>query len=365
MDAVNRLRVLIALTGALVSCSPPPFDLAISQSIGAMKKLTLANPAPIVMDAKTNDPQQDFVFYPERTMVPATDFSYGFLLSVQPLQVYVFGVGYNAADGRYYEYGRQGQSLPNPDPNAPPVLARSVRASHFFFGMAFDALTPDANGYAMYQGTPPAGMGSMPNGMNGKADTEVPGGPWTHWLLRDGSGYFKEAHSQIMGPSLPALVPVGSGSLHPVTLIPAGINRVQYFYDPDPLRMPNRSYASWYDASGGSWKACMWWEDPAAIWGHDTMLPKVTSRIDDLLSTGELFSTEGGMGRVYSRDGEPVGSPFTLGTLRYIGEMHDVGVAKVYFSQCLRYDDQLHFNVYSSRLCILGSFSAALILPSR
>jgi hypothetical protein len=248
-----------------------------------------------------------------------------------------------------------------------------VRASHFFFGMAFDALTPDANGCAMYQGTPPGSMASMPNGMSSWANP-IPGGPWTvigastyaegigpfdrtHWLLRDDAGQFKEAHAQIMGPSLPALVPVGSGFLHPVTLIPAGINRVQYFYDPDPGRTPNRSYASWYDTAAGAWKTCMWWEDPAAIWGHDTMLPNVTHRIDDLLSTGELFSTEGGMGRVWSRDGEPVGSPFTLGTLRYIGEMHDAGVAKVYFSQCLRYDDQLHFNVYSietSKLRTIG-----------
>jgi len=134
-----------------------------------------------------------------------------------------------------------------------------------------------------------------------------------------------------------------------------------YFYDDnaanDPVRIDNRSFASWYDQSSGSWVSYAWWETPTTGSGvFSSMKLPVDHRLDTLLSTGQLLSTEGGTGRLYDRDGNLL-STFPLGNLVYIAEEYVGGVARCYFSQCLIYDNQLHFNVYWIRTDQLTSLA--------
>jgi hypothetical protein len=122
---------------------------------------------------------------------------------------------------------------------------------------------------------------------------------------------------------------------------------VTYFYDEnqlgDAVRLLNRSFASWWDDSSGSWVSYAWWEQPAGTF-HNMRLP-TNHRLDALLSTGQLLSTEDGTGRLFDRDGNQL-ALFPLGTLAYVGEEYVGGVARCYFSQCLIYDKRVHFNVY-------------------
>jgi hypothetical protein len=119
-----------------------------------------------------------------------------------------------------------------------------------------------------------------------------------------------------------------------------------YYYDENPsvdsARLPNRSYASWYDASAGSWKCATWWGTSASDWKS---LPAVTARVDALLSNGDLLSTEGGTGRVYDRDGVLLAT-FPMGSLVYLDEEYVGGAARAYFEQSFASDNLLHFNVY-------------------
>jgi hypothetical protein len=88
-------------------------------------------------------------------------------------------------------------------------------------------------------------------------------------------------------------------------------------------------------------------------------LTAVDHRIDALVTTGELFSTEGNIGRVYDPT-TPTGSleaEFPLNDLRFIGEVYVGGTPTLLFSQALWYNNQVTFNVYSiptSKLKSLG-----------
>jgi hypothetical protein len=128
-----------------------------------------------------------------------------------------------------------------------------------------------------------------------------------------------------------------------------------YFYDDnqpgDPRRMPNRSFASWFDISSGSWVSYAW--DSLTTY----KILAMNHRPDALLSTGQLLSTEDGTGRLYDRDGNLLVA-FPLGNLKYIGEEYVNGVPCCYFSQCLPFDNTLHFNVYqiqTDQLSTLGN----------
>ena len=122
-----------------------------------------------------------------------------------------------------------------------------------------------------------------------------------------------------------------------------------YFYDDnaaaDPSRVDNRSFASWYDTSSSSWVNYAWWQSPTGVGSIFSMRLSADHRLDALLSTGQLLSTEDGVGRLYDRDGNLLAT-FPLGNLTYIAEEYVGGVPRCYFSQCLVYDGQLHFNVY-------------------
>ncbi len=83
----------------------------------------------------------------------------------------------------------------------------------------------------------------------------------------------------------------------------------------------------------------------------------IDHRVDAMLSTGQLLSTEGGTGRLYDRDGTLLAA-FPLGNLRLLSEEYVGGVARIYFSQYLEFNNSGHFNVYwirSDALATLGS----------
>jgi hypothetical protein len=87
---------------------------------------------------------------------------------------------------------------------------------------------------------------------------------------------------------------------------------------------------SWFDATAGSWRCIR-------LWGLDAVsyavVPNITHRIDALLTTGRLLSTEDGVGRLYDGDGDgSLVTQFPLGALRLAGERDVNGIPTVIFS---------------------------------
>jgi hypothetical protein len=104
---------------------------------------------------------------------------------------------------------------------------------------------------------------------------------------------------------------------------------------------------SWFDTTAGSWRCVRW---NGAGFTDSKVLPGITHRIDALLTTGMLFSTEGNVGRVYDSSGTEIAS-FPLGALRFIGERYVDGAPLALFSLARivteRYSETLAIDVYS------------------
>ena len=132
-----------------------------------------------------------------------------------------------------------------------------------------------------------------------------------------------------------------------VSQAPIGVapNRVLYYYDPNT----NRSYVSLWSSplSPNNWSTWVWVDNNPVP--TNWQLTSIGNRIDDLLATGELLSTQGNIATVYDPT-TPTGTPeasFPLNDLRFIGEVYIGGTATVLFSQALWFGNQVTFNVYS------------------
>jgi hypothetical protein len=251
----------------------------------------------------------------------------------------------------------------------------------FVFLLTFDSLYPrSSNSFALAKGqigSPPVfslqanNLNSQISGNMAGFNTEVLGGSVdantdvtkdnTYWLVRQAAG---SLFAELMSPVWSTGVSVASlRSSYPYTLsfIPAGIARLQYFHDEnqagDPARLPNASFASWYDSTAGKWICYRWAEDPPGSGIYPNTQIPIDHRVDAMLSTGQLLSTESGTGRLYNRDGVLLAA-FPLGTLRFLSEEYVGGEARTYFCQYLPYDGEMHFNVYWIQTAALSSLAS-------
>ncbi len=366
---MKKLAALAFFAALLTSCLPVPFDLAVSQAAATAGKMTRDNSGPISSGYYQDGSQRDFAFYPQVLASGGFDYSAGFVTALDSLAVDIQPV----ANGS--QYSNWIQPIPNPDPHAPAYLAWPVKSgTSFFFGIVFDALDPAfGSGYALFQAIPPGSLtivsstsllnlvlplGSSTAVIGASVSASPNSGFDMLHVLGAGPTSFLEVVFQLQSTSpgvVTSSVPRASPAL---SFIPPGTRRVMYFYDDnaaaDPGRIDNRSFASWYDTSSGSWVSYAWWQSPTGVGTIFNMRLPTGHRIDALLSTGQLLSTEGGTGRLYDRDGNLL-AEFPLGNLVYIAEEYVNGVPRCYFSQCLVYDHTLHFNVYWIQTDQLGT----------
>jgi hypothetical protein len=159
------------------------------------------------------------------------------------------------------------------------------------------------------------------------------------------SGRFEEAEFDISstGLSLPGV------RLRSIGIDLSGVGstgiptHALYYYDP----LTTLGFANWWDSAAGGWVTWKWYETtPGSGVAVPTQLTGITHRIDAMLSTGELFSTEGDVGRIYDQNGK-LGDQFLFTGLSFVGEVYVGGEAQMLFSQALWYNNQLHFNVYA------------------
>jgi hypothetical protein len=365
-----KIRTLVCAAAAAVStsCLPVPFDLGLSQSAALTKKMTQDNSSLITLNGGIDSSAHDFVFYPQ-ILATGPDYADGFVASVRSLNLSFSAVQYGPSSGTYNSYSMQSFPVPNPDPHAPAFAVWPLKAgSSYLLGFAFDALDPaNGNGYGILWGDPftQTLTQAFSGGLSGVVAVVFPGATLigasvsadpsatfdlTHWIGNDGSvpPNYEEFSIQVGSTGLGATVEPRGAAPYPLPFIPNGLTRVTFFYDEnqglDPVRFPNRSFASWWDTASGSWVGYAW-SGPAGLPPTQNMRLPINHRLDALLSTGQLLSTEGGTGRLYDRDGNLLAT-FPLGNLVYIGEHYVGGVPRCYFSQSLSYDQTQHFNVY-------------------
>jgi hypothetical protein len=353
-----------------LSCTPTPFDLTLSRAARTAEKMTRDNASSIAVktDSYELDLDADFVFYPT---VGSAGFDYGVGMIAWTEGAYVRVEAVEQEGGAWIsKYTDQGQPIDNPDGHAPTSLIWPTKSgSPYLFCLTFDALHPSENNrYALlaystsvHSFTSVAGtrMADTATTLAGRGVTVIgasvtaePNAAYdlTHWLARDdaGTGYVELA-GRVLGPAIAAATNPAPRGVTPYALsfLPADLTRCMYYYDENPAgdaaRAPNRSFASWYDESSGAWKCYAWWEETAGVIAASEL--SIPFRVDALLSSGQLLSTEDGTGRLYDRDGT-LRAAFPLGNLAYIGEQFIDGAARTYFSQCVVYDQSRHFFVY-------------------
>ncbi len=360
---VKKLLVVLAAACACFSCSPPPFDLAISLSTLLAKSMTLEGAVGPVDKLSGDTAPQDASFMPEYTTQGGLDLQNGFVLYTQTGGRQLGFVTGSAAQGTYHLLSGSsflgpstGGIYPDVIMHVPqdPVLLRIE-------GFTFDPANPYNTAYGELRADIPGEQvvftystqpgSNLPPlfGITGKViGVSIP--PSTSaadpaFLLAqvDGTGNLFEFSMSMAPSTLTFLSPTRGSAPYDLTWLglPGTIDRVQYFYD----SATQRSYLSTYDAPPGqdTWR-CWWWSDVTA--GHGGELTGVDHRIDALLSTGELFSTQDDTGRVYGSDGTLL-AEFPLAGLTFIDERIIGGVAKLIFSQSLSYNGQQRFNIYS------------------
>ncbi len=379
---MKKLLPLLALVLFCLSCDPP-FDLSLSQAAAVISKMTLQQTIAPVNGLEGDREDMDIVFLPEmKNAAPGIDFQNGFLLLRGTYRTMLRYVRFDSAQSSYRVFGGWGQELINPDPNYQPFVFEPLKfptltdSAIGIVGM--DPVNPGNSSVQILTANFPSTSFTLPTGWKNLKDDFILGGsppnydanvlgfnisptdlaqPFdnSYWLVRMNSGVDEGKLREVaMDVSATVLANKNDTKLGAIAFdIPelAGVKRCHYFYDPDPIRGPTpddrKSYVSWFDTAAGSWRCVRW---NGAGFADSMVLPGITHRIDALLTTGRLFSTEGDVGRVYDSSGAEIAS-FPLGALRFIGERYVDGAPLALFSLARivaeTYSETLAIDLYS------------------
>jgi hypothetical protein len=374
VDAVKNARFLVAALPVLLLTCAPPFDLAVSQSARVAQKLTHMgqvgpmDPNSIGLNSSSSQGNEDVVFFPEKDGAGGITLQAGFLYAIDQAGQSVSFVASNG--GGYARYGSSqflGPVSTDPYPNQVLQTAKSL---HSGVGFQFVDSLPSNNTYVFASGdpvlntlttTPPVPMVNLvavtPFNVLGAAQViglsiypdPNPTFDWISVLIQSQTfpnsfleGRFQYSAGTVTTPGI-ALRGTTAYDLSPFAATPA--NRVLYYYDPVPA-VP-RSYVSVWSSpmAQGAWSTWVWTDSVPSY----SRLSGIDHRIDALLTTGELFSTEGNTCRVYDPN-TPTGNleaEFTLGDLRFVGEVYVAGVPTMLFSHAVWFNRQVSFDVYS------------------
>jgi hypothetical protein len=332
-----KMRIVFCAAAAALftSCLPVPFDLTLSQSAAAARRMTQDNSGLITLDQFTDPSAHDFAFYPQ-ILAAGPDYGAGWAVSLRGINVSFSAIQNNPSSNTWNSYSMQSFPLPNPDPHAPTLVSWPVKTgSSYLMIFGFDSIDPlNGNGFSTMWADPlshsltqiPAGSGGMhgfaltATGLDavviGASVSADPSATYDmfHWLGTQNGvpGGYVEFAFQVGSGGLASPSPLPRGGVYyPLSFIPNGLSRVLFFYDEnqggDPSRFPSRSFGSWWDNASGSWVTYAWW-GPAGFPPTQNMKLPISHRLDALLSTGQLLSTEGGTGRLYDRDGSQLAS---------------------------------------------------------
>jgi hypothetical protein len=341
-----------------LSCTPPPFFEPFMRDAAAAAKMTKEATVKTAIEREENiDP--NIVFLPVKTP-SGVDCTRGFIQNLESSLFFTY-----AAAGGSATFRRDGNAFPhsNPYPNKATSLFVPIKTGDYVITFV---ILPGNDGesrirffYANTAASPPQFqlIGSDPTLMTyvGMLDgstqsvmavcvppAQTPSLDTCYILYRKSANTYGEIEATLDNFGLQATP--NYRRLLPTFPLPMldGLPNCQYFSDPNSTELA--SYAC--IPAGRVWKTYRWSGDPVLA-GPDEMTG-ITARIDAILSTGELFSTENGTGRVYSTVGS--GSErlsFPLSNLKFAYETYVNGIPRMFFTQAFKVERRVWFNVYS------------------
>jgi hypothetical protein len=364
---IAGLILLVALL--LVACSPPPFDLSLSVAAKITNTLTYVGQVGPIDTMSNSRGYDDIMFFPEKDGVGGITLQAGFVHSMDPSNgQQVSFIAYDGGQGKYVREGGTQWLGPLPTTPYPDYVVQSMKSLHNVIAFQFDPSSTANNSYTLATGNPIVHTFNSPGWTTLNTFTDVapfnfsPGRvigvsiypdpslllDRSYWLFRDSTtnNYYEGEFNISQNPIAPPGIFVRAGGTYDISSFVGNLaKRVLYYYDP----VSAHSYVSVWNSplSLGNWSTWVW-IDNLPIPTH-WQLTSISHRIDALLTTGELLSTEGNVGRVYDPT-TPTGSlasEFPLGALRFIGEVYIAGTPTMLFSLALWYNRQVSFNVYS------------------
>lgn len=358
--ALTRAALFVPFALACFTCAPP-FDPEISMSVVTIDRLTLEASVGPVGDSYSI-PDDEAVLLPVQTSAGIDTLRAFIRFDNSSSTGLWFAV--SAAGGGITIYNQQTwwRSFGGEDPNYPVFLLQplisgdSIGIVSLYSNLSSDQVDIQ---YFNADSTPP-GLYSQAGypvavSFGASSTARVLGASFssdpTHsynplvWLLEDSSGTCSEYESSMGSTSGFIATGTAVNPTFSLTSILQGSTKCLYYHVPGTSGVSNKSCISVF--VNGGWQAWTWRFDSSGNL-NATRLTGVTHRIDALLSTGELLSTEGGMGRVYDPSGNGTQlAAFPLGNLRFVYETFASGAPKVYFSQMLILGKVVSFRLYS------------------
>jgi hypothetical protein len=352
MAPAARVSLLLSLV-AVAGCAPP-YIVELDRAAPLARQMTVVGTVgPIGLQSGL--PSVRFLpVKPTASSVGALDVQSGFVVTSDSVTEQLYFAYSNSNGSAQTAFGRQfplaGQS-PNYPLNQYEVTTTTTTANILVF--TFVPSTPANSSVTLLEAALPSGPLGLPpgvatnpqvlNGINGSElilGVQVMPAATTpdtfNWLLSTGVQFTQGSASLSAGSSVfvtGANVPINS-----LLTLPAPIeSRFLYYTD----QTGSVSYASYF--TGSQW-VCYQWTTAAPV-----TLGGITHRIDALLSTGDLLSTEGGKLRLY----DPTGTgtqlyAVPLNGLQFCYEAYLGSTPYVFFSlpMSLQHGDWA-FNVYA------------------
>ncbi len=362
---MKRLVILACAGAVLISCAPP-FNKDLSLSASVLGSLTPVGATVGPFGIGKEDGIKG-IFFPEKGTPTGVDTKRGFI-QVSNQWGAALWFAWQDATGKYNYIQAGGENVPN-NPYYPPFQLVPYKSGDFIAYLRL-AITGNPNGDDVFDfystnftSNPPA-ISRVPNfvstvtGFAGAGDRclgmsiypSKDAADQIYWLVREkASGLTFEAHQTIQSTPPSTFVGIrdlvnGMGFNLNSCLPDETVERCFYYHDPDPSRT-HYGYVSYYSGGWQTWRFLI----PNAA--ETTRITAIDKRVDALLTTGRLFSTQDQIGRVY----DPTGTGreithFDLGNLVFLYEAYDNStppVARVYFSQTLISNEEMAFKVYS------------------
>jgi hypothetical protein len=352
-------RLLPAFTAVMIcsACAVPIFDPSMSLAARTLDRIPVTWQTPTLTPpvdggkSRFNLGEDTLGFWPER-VAGSFDLSRGFVFRTYP---------WDDKTEAWYEWNDAGtikwMNGPwqyNPEETFPSRLPVWLKNGPYLGVIEFDS-EPWADrlwadiGFPQFTYNPPQHSFFLPDDINMDVVPSIGGTPHIVGMSANAlstpaqdrvaalvrrDGLYREVWTDLSAGGIGMWNSTWAVPNYPLNVIFGDPWRLNYFRDFDK----NRGFAQSYDGRG--WTTWVWW---SAVPDY-AKLTRITHRIDAVLSPAAglgasyLFSTEGGIGRVYRYDGTGSGelvALFGLGTLRFIGEAYVFGSWQVLFSRCV------------------------------
>ena len=315
MKLPGILLACLAVAGCL-----PPYIQDLDRAAGMTRQMTLLGTVGPLSSGNGGDVTIRFLpAKPTVSTIDALNVTSGFLVTETADTDYLQFM-YTDSSGKAQTTGGQPLGLAGADPNYPfydfDVTTTTATANIVVVNLV--PTNPPANQAVLFTATFPSGplTPSAPMPLNtvfaaplstvlGVQVAPLMGGADVfNFLLWDGGSSFGEGFTGVGGTVFAAGTP---RTAEPALTVP--VRRVFYYTNASATL----SYASYFVAGSG-WACNQWTSSTAPV-----QLPGVKNRIDAVLTSGDLLSTEGGTLRLYDPNGSLVKS-VSLGGLQFCYE---------------------------------------------